>query len=507
VRGFMWPDGGDPTSSDPNLRAPICVFVKFDDVQMGEESSGAARSFFPDDAEKSRWIPIYRKEVSSDSEENVVRKQFPLDLAWALTHWKAQGMTLSRVRIAMGARTAGQVGVGMVAVTRVKHFRHLVFDVDLPSWDDFQEAKFREDFRGRQRFMLRLRAKISRTLRRYGCVLRNVPERWTDREAEDADKLIRCLKTQGAMQRSAIFLSGRPIDEDADVWVDGVDVARQLALAVEEEARGDEGVRQSLQAVAARLQHPYHMPAVREALGCLIPEHLHPRLDGKKPRGSARRGQEHIGVHLEADRWRVDVSEEACLQSEARALSSGTLEFFLKVIGRICEKLGLPLAVGSTALGRRLGDGETAAHLLQTVRGWKQWSQEERARVRGAKLFMVPVCWDPGAEQKQDWVLAQVAGSCSMEVDGEPGSGMAAGAMGTVGEDSPCLHDASRMVVRIFDSLGRDQSVAWMLSGFSFFGFIFCVWCGVGVCECLCMYICMCVCVCVCLCVPLRGGA
>ena len=125
----------------------------------------------------------------------VVRKQFPLGLAWALTHWKAKGMTLSRVRIRMGSGTAGQVGVGMVAVTRVKHVRHLVFDTDLPPWDDFQQAKFSEDFRGRQRFMLRLRAKFSRTLRRYGRLLKSPPEVWTDREVEAAEKLVRCLKT------------------------------------------------------------------------------------------------------------------------------------------------------------------------------------------------------------------------------------------------------------------------------------------------------------------------
>ena len=98
----------------------------------------------------------------------------------------------------------------------------------------------------------------------------------------------------------------------------------------------------------------------------------------------------------------MDVSEEACLQSESRALSGGALEFFLKVIGRICEQLGLPLVVGSTALGRRVGDGESVDHLLITVRGWKQWGEAERQRVRGAKVFMVPVCWDPLAEQKQD---------------------------------------------------------------------------------------------------------
>lgn len=310
--------------------------------------------------------------------------------------------------------------------------------------------------------MLRLRAKFSRTLRRYGRLLRSPPERWSDLEVEAADKLVRRLETQGAVQRASILLSGCPVDQDADVWVDGVDVARQLSLAVDEECGGDEGQRQLMQAVAERLQEPFHLPAVREALGCLVPEHLHPRLDGKKPRGLRREGGEHIGVHLEADRWRVDVSEEACLQSETRALSGGTLEFFLKVVGRICEKLDVPVAVGSTALGRRIGDGETVAHLLQTVRGWKQWTQQERERVFRSKLFMVPVCWDPGAEQKQDWLLAEVIGS--NVADAAVGSGCDVGsAEFEVGEHLPTLEGAERLRFRIHDALGRDQSVPWML--------------------------------------------
>ncbi len=55
-------------------------------------------------------------------------------MAWALTHWKAQGMTLQRVRISMCDDAAGIAGIGYVAVTRVKHVEHLVFEEDLPSW-------------------------------------------------------------------------------------------------------------------------------------------------------------------------------------------------------------------------------------------------------------------------------------------------------------------------------------------------------------------------------------
>ena len=51
---------GDPTSKDPTLRATLCVLVEFDEVNLKDEQ-GKPLTFFPDDYEKRRWIPIYRK--------------------------------------------------------------------------------------------------------------------------------------------------------------------------------------------------------------------------------------------------------------------------------------------------------------------------------------------------------------------------------------------------------------------------------------------------------------
>ena len=81
VRGFMWPQGGDPNSVDPTRRAPICVFVEFDDVTLGRSADGEQRTFFPGDPAKARWIPVYRQTASSSAEAGVDRLQFPLMLA------------------------------------------------------------------------------------------------------------------------------------------------------------------------------------------------------------------------------------------------------------------------------------------------------------------------------------------------------------------------------------------------------------------------------------------
>ena len=89
LKGYMWPEGGDPHSQDPEKRSPLCVFVEFDSVDLGKDEAGRQRSFFPNDPLRRNWIPIFRQRVSSTAEDNVARENYPLTLAWALTHWKA----------------------------------------------------------------------------------------------------------------------------------------------------------------------------------------------------------------------------------------------------------------------------------------------------------------------------------------------------------------------------------------------------------------------------------
>ena len=115
VRGFMFPPGFDPNAEDSKLCAPLSVIVEFDDVNL-DGPSGEKRSFFSDPG-RELWVPIYHSApVASSSDGDITREQFPLTLAWALTHWKAQGMTLRRVRICMRSGAAGIAGVGYVAV-------------------------------------------------------------------------------------------------------------------------------------------------------------------------------------------------------------------------------------------------------------------------------------------------------------------------------------------------------------------------------------------------------
>ena len=80
--------------------------------------------------------------------------------------------------------------------------------------------------------------------------------------------------------------------------------------------------------VAKRLLEPYHMPAVREASGVLIPGAFHPKNDGRKPGGKAMRDP-GVAVNLQAGEWKIDAFEEQALAGlspgveGARELASG----------------------------------------------------------------------------------------------------------------------------------------------------------------------------------------
>ncbi len=247
VKGFLWPEGGDPGSKESKKRAPVIVFVEFDDVNLGGEfvadeagkAKWRARSFFPEDPSRKNWVLIWQEKCEAVTEEHVIRYQFPLVWAWALTHWKAQGMTLRRVRIALGKRVAQSPGIGYVCVTRVRHPTDIVFEIDFPEYETFQNAKHKEAFRERCRFELRLRARASRTILKYAAgdgVPRVVCEadEWTEGDARIAVALLRRLTAKGDMKRAALKQSGRPVDKNAWLWGEkDPDFERELQEAVD----------------------------------------------------------------------------------------------------------------------------------------------------------------------------------------------------------------------------------------------------------------------------------
>ena len=160
------------------------------------------------------------------------------------------------------------------------------------------------NFRGRQRFELRLQAAASRTLRKYGFCSADL---WSREDAAMAEELLRWLKARGDRERAALSQTGMATDRDAWLWPGTTpDYVALLDEACDHcGRRPDDGGSPAVRAeksvwlaVANRLLGERHMPAVREALGALIPEALHPRLDGRKPRGKPGAGAERVTVNL-----------------------------------------------------------------------------------------------------------------------------------------------------------------------------------------------------------------
>jgi endonuclease/exonuclease/phosphatase family metal-dependent hydrolase len=439
----MWPEGGRPDHADPSLANPHCVIVEFDDVNFGADgATGEERTFFPGQSDKRRWVPIFRQSAASGNNEKLTREQFPLTLAWALTHWKAQGMTLPCARVRLSKRSAALPGIAFVAMTRVKHPRHLVFETDLPDWEDFQVVLSKKNFRARRRYEYRMLAKASRTLggrtaNRYvvrdGCSVDSChcgkccfceTDPWTVGEADLAIDLLQRLNVIGHRQRPRAAALGRPCDEDAWLWYDTdgnmcePDFDECFEEAIREYAANDDALRGAAWQVAARLRHDWHMPAVREKLGCLIPLDLHPTLDARasKRKRAVVGGSQGLsgGLSLKAGAWELDVfQEEAFLTQEN--VAKGVVGFFEHVLQRVAATLDLPLHIASFALGHHVGKTSSPDRLLASLPSWKQWKDDA---VREKREMLMLVHMDE-TKSPRDWIVVRVASAVEGELLGD----------------------------------------------------------------------------------------
>ena len=415
VRGFVWPEGGHPGAKDTKKSMPLCVIVEFDDVKL-KGADGEERSFFPGEPDKKKWVPIFRQDAASTFEEGLVRWQFPLVLAWAITHWKAQGMTLPRARVRLSARTAGQHGVGFVACTRVRHPRHMVFEEDLPDWEAFQAVRDTATFHRRRRFELRLFAKASKTIRKYRFYGKDP---WSKEDARRAEKMLQKLEVECEMQKKRLPL-GRRIDRNAFLWDGEPDYASFLDDAAKEVAGSSVAELAACRQIKDRLLTELHLPAVKEVLGALIPEWLHPSQDDPKKRGKKRRGavSERVGVDLSALGWKLSVFREEALR-ERKPVAKDTMEFFLILARLVSRGLDLPVAIGSHTLGKRLAESvarqERHRDLIEELKDWQSFTRSE---VTAAKQFLLPVPLH-AVPDCREWVLLVVSSAKEGETLGE----------------------------------------------------------------------------------------
>ena len=70
---------------------------------------------------REKWVPIVPLESPVENVNNGKRKQLPLLLAYALTIWKCQGMSLESAVIQIRDRLS-EHGLLYVAISRIKAF-------------------------------------------------------------------------------------------------------------------------------------------------------------------------------------------------------------------------------------------------------------------------------------------------------------------------------------------------------------------------------------------------
>ena len=112
------------TKKAPDL--PEYIIINF------PEYTGPA---FFDGTERSTWVPLYPETVEwqdySDKKAHF-RTQYPISLAWALTTWKAQGMTCSKKVYAPFAPTERQAGLSYVNESRLENMDNLCIGSAIP---------------------------------------------------------------------------------------------------------------------------------------------------------------------------------------------------------------------------------------------------------------------------------------------------------------------------------------------------------------------------------------
>ena len=159
VRAIVYRSGDRPDHTDEMRRVPAVVLVECEGY--------ASAPFFDAERfpERRKWVPYFPRNVKHEMDGGIARSQLALTLAWALTPWKAQGMTLNKVRVILG-KAASKPGVAFVALTRAQHYDGLALDDSFPAMDVFQKQKKQKMFQKRQEFERRANALFSATIRR-----------------------------------------------------------------------------------------------------------------------------------------------------------------------------------------------------------------------------------------------------------------------------------------------------------------------------------------------------
>ena len=170
--------------------------------------------------EQRTWVPVFPRTISDADNRAITRTQFPLVLGWALTPWKAQGMTLAKVIVKLGAAVR-EPGVLFVALSRVRHPDDLMLDDDFPALFEILKQSKHPSYLKRQNWEKLMRAKFGRTLRLHmrDAELYKHPGThvWTAADSDTADLLLRVAnKFPPETQEDDILAAATDVDSSVD---------------------------------------------------------------------------------------------------------------------------------------------------------------------------------------------------------------------------------------------------------------------------------------------------
>ena len=301
IKAIIYRHGGRPDHTDPNARVPSMLLV--------ECPGFVGDSFFDlkQYPERAKWVPIFPRAVPAETEMQVTRTQLSVVLAWALTPWKAQGMSLEKVVVKLGA-AASKPGVAFVALTRARHPDGLALDDDFPVFSTFQKQKKHRTFELRQAFERRARATFSRTIRKYmrDASIYKSSKVWSEEESRVAGTLLDFVHTHVDI----------PDDDIVEAYLRS------------DEADGDKKHRAShdtLSHVWTRLTQDFpHMFAIAAARNSLHELDLH----GHKAAAETHRPRI---AFLVFDAWKTAISEVEDFVADEH-MSPGTMSLALNIL-------------------------------------------------------------------------------------------------------------------------------------------------------------------------------
>ena len=120
---IIFANGHHPNHDDPAKRMPSVIIIEF------KQYIGPL--VFSDQS-KAKWVPIRPVTRNATDDSHMSRRQCPLVLAFALTSWRAQGMTMIKEK-QQTEKAASSPGVLFTALTRIRHPDTIMFTYMFPA--------------------------------------------------------------------------------------------------------------------------------------------------------------------------------------------------------------------------------------------------------------------------------------------------------------------------------------------------------------------------------------